>query len=176
MPDAITVPTGREGNLRDALNASGWLPHEEVVAAGHLRQNKVPSIVSMVTGWVLVQLWWPRRFKGLPRHFALALTADRAVAFKCTGGSGEDSASVYQVRIRPGEEASFPRASVSISDLPKGDQSKGGTMTIDGQSFPVARPNLNGDPSTDELIRVLAGLPAPEPSAPVGPGGSPLIT
>ena len=29
-------------------------------------------------------------------------------------------------------------------------------MTVGGESFPVARPNLNGDPNTHELFAVLA--------------------
>jgi len=37
-------------------------------------------------------------------------------------------------------------------------------MTVDGETFPVARPNLNGDPNTDELIRALAGLQPPAPA------------
>ena len=175
MFDAISVHTRAEGAIKDALNQAGWIPNEEVIAAGQLRQAKAPSILAMVTGWVLVELWRPRRFKGLPRHFILALTADRVVAFKCTGGSGESSSSTYTVRIQPGEAASFPRRSVSLTDLPKGDQSKGATMTVDGASFPVARPNLNGDPNTDELIRRLAGLPEPEPEPPAPEAGKGLL-
>lgn len=36
-------------------------------------------------------------------------------------------------------------------------------MEIEGERFPVARPNLNGDPSTDELLAVLAGQPRVAP-------------
>jgi hypothetical protein len=87
----------------------------------------------------------------------LALTADRAIAFKAVGGSPQSgSVRDYTIRIKSGEEASFARSEVSLSDLPEGPESKGGIMSIRGQSFPVGRPNLNGDPNTDELIALLA--------------------
>lgn len=154
VPSPLSIPTRVDGALKNALNESGWLG-EEVVAAGQLRQGKAPSTLAMVTGMALIELWRPRRTKLLPRHFVLALTRDRMVVFKATGGKGNGSP-VYGVRIQPGEEASFPLEQVSITDLPKGDQSKGGTMHLNGEAFPVCRPNLNGDPNTDELIGVLA--------------------
>jgi hypothetical protein len=114
-------------------------------------------MASMVSGAALWEVLRPRRSKLLPRHFVMALTADRAVAFKAVGGSPESgSAGDYTIRIKSGEEASFARSEVRLSDLSEGAESKGGTMTIRGESFPVGRPNLNGDPSTDELIAVLA--------------------
>jgi hypothetical protein len=64
--------------------------------------------------------------------------------------------------IREGIEARFPRALVSMSDLgEKGIRTNGGTMTIDGESFPVARPLLGGEPNTDELIALLSGRAQP---------------
>jgi hypothetical protein len=30
-------------------------------------------------------------------------------------------------------------------------------LAVSGQTFPVSRPNLNGDPDTDALIALLAG-------------------
>jgi len=122
-------------------------------------------LAAMITGVALVEVLRPRRSKLLPRHFVLAVTENEVVAFKATGGSGEDSSSIYEVSIREGIQARFPRASVSISDIPEGEKSKGGIMTIDGESFPVARPNLNGDPNTDELIAVLAPSPLDPQSA-----------
>ena len=158
----ITILTEQD-SIKDALNRTGWIGGE-VLAAGQLRQGKAPSMMAMVTGTALVEVLRPRRSKKLPRHFVLALTADRAYAFKAAGGSGEDSSSMYKLSVREAIVAEFPRDAVSLSDLPEGRASKGGTMAIDGERFPVSRPNLNGDPNTDELIEVLAGgsVVAPE--------------
>src|SRR5687768_14814711 len=153
---ALSLHTATDGIIKLAIDDAGWL-EEEVVAAGQLRQGKAPSMAAMITGVALIEVLRPRRSKLLPRHFVLAVTATEVVAFKATGGSGEDSSSIYKVRIREGIEARFPRDAVSLSDIPEGEKSKGGIMTINGESFPVARPNLNGDPNTDELIAVLAG-------------------
>ena len=153
----ISVDSGAQGAIRDALNQAGWLD-EEVVAAGQLRQGKAPTMLAMIVGWALWELIRPRRSKLLPRQFVMALTPTRAVAFKAVGGSGESSSSAYIVRIFDGEDASFPRSSVTMDDVPEGAKSKGGMMAIDGERFPVARPNLSGDPNTDELIAALAGL------------------
>lgn len=155
---ALSLHTATDGIIKLAIEDAGWL-EEEVVAAGQLRQGKAPSMAAMITGVALIEVLRPRRSKLLPRHFVLAVTATEVVAFKATGGSGEDSSSIYKVRIREGIEARFPRDAVSLSDLPEGEKSKGGIMTINGESFPVARPNLNGDPNTDELIAVLSGQP-----------------
>jgi hypothetical protein len=155
---ALSLHTATDGIIKLAIDDAGWL-EEEVVAAGQLRQGKAPSMAAMITGVALIEVLRPRRSKLLPRHFVLAVTATEVVAFKASGGSGEDSSSVYKVRIREGIEARFPRDAVSLSDIPEGEKSKGGIMTINGESFPVARPNLNGDPNTDELMAVLAGQP-----------------
>ena len=155
----MKLHTAPEGIIKLALNDAGWVDGD-VLAAGQLRQGKAPSMAAMITGVALVEVLRPRRSKLLPRHFVMAVTENEVVAFKATGGSGEDSSSVYEVNIREGIQARFPRASVSISDIPEGEKSKGGIMTIEGESFPVARPNLNGDPNTDELIALLAREPA----------------
>jgi hypothetical protein len=152
----LTVQSAEAGALTYALNESGWIDGT-VVAAGQLRQGKAPSMAAMVSGAALWEVLRPRRTKLLPRHFVMALTADRAIAFKAVGGTPDGgSAGDYTIRIKAGEEASFPRADVSISDLPEGPASKGGIMSIGGQSFPVGRPNMTGDPNTDELIALLA--------------------
>jgi hypothetical protein len=151
----MRLATATDGILKLALNDSGWVDGE-VVAAGQLRQGKAPSMLSLVIGYGLWEILRPRRSKLLPRHFVMAVTDHEVFAFKATGGSGEETASVYEVSIREGVAARYPRDAVSISDIPEGEKSKGGIMTIDGESFPVARPNLNGDPNTDELIAVLA--------------------
>ena len=170
----ISVVTRQPDALKQALNESGWLS-EEVVAAGQLRQGKAPTMLGMISGAALIEVLRPRRSKLLPRHFVLAVTPSRVVAFKATGGSG-DSSSVYKVNIREAEAASFPRSSVTMTDVPEGERSKGGIMSIDGEQFPVARPNLNGDPSTDELIALLAGIDTSPREAGEAPSGGGLIT
>ena len=152
----MKLQTGIDGIIKLGLNDAGWI-EDEVIAAGQLRQGKAPTMVGMILGYALIEVLRPRRSKLLPRHFVMAVTANEVLAFKATGGSGEDTPSIYEVTIRESVEARFPRGSVTLSDLPDGERSKGGIMTIDGESFPVARPNLNGDPNTDELIAVLAG-------------------
>ena len=139
--------------MKTALETSGWLDGR-VVAAGQLHQGKQPSTASMVLGGGLIEIF-RRRTKLLPRHFVMAVTEDRVVAFKCSGTSPEDS-SEYTLHIKPGEEASFPRSSVRISDLPDGPASKGGTMTIDGESFPFFRGSMSRDACTDELLEILS--------------------
>ena len=112
-------------------------------------------MAAMMLGYGLIEVLRPKRSKLLPRHFVLAVTASEVIAFKASGGSGE-SDTTYYLNVKEGVEARFPREAVSIADLPEGAKSKGGIMTINGESFPVARPNLSGDPNTDELIALLA--------------------
>ncbi|HEX8206421.1 MAG TPA: hypothetical protein VF587_10215 [Solirubrobacteraceae bacterium] len=139
------------------LNSEGPL-EEEVIAAGHLRQGKSPSMVAMVLGYGLFEILRPRRSKKLPRHFVLALTPSEIVAFKASaGGGGAESSTEYHVNMSEEVAARYPRAGVTLTDLgEKGEKSQGGILTIDGESFPVARPNMNGDPNTDELFAVLS--------------------
>ena len=108
----------------------------------------------------------PRRSKSLPRHFVLAATADRVFVFKAFGGA--DDVGPYILRIRPGERGSWPRTSVRLLDLPDGALSEGATLELAGtERLPVCRPNVGGDPSTDELIDLLSGgaRPSREQSA-----------
>jgi hypothetical protein len=146
------------GGQKQVLQESGWFD-EQVVAAGQLRQGKAPSMTAMLTGAALIEVLRPRRSKLLPRHFVLVATPKRIVALKASGGSPEGGD--YEINIEEGEEASFPRGRVKLTDLPEGDQSKGGILEIetdDGlERIPVARPNLNGDANTDELIGLLSG-------------------
>jgi hypothetical protein len=154
----ISVASGSHGTIKQALNAGGWLDGE-VIAAGQLRQGEPPSLLAMASGLALIELARPKRSRALPRQFVLAATADRVFAFKSVGGSrGEADVASYTVRIKPGPWASWPRSSVRLVDLPDGAQSAGGTLELAGtERFPVSRPNLNGDPSTDELIDLLSG-------------------
>jgi hypothetical protein len=96
-----------------------------------------------------------RRSKLLPRQFVLAATGERLVAFKALGVGDEDG-SWYEARIRPGEEASFPRAGVSLTDLPDGLASESGTLVVGTERIPVLRQAATGDPSTDEPVELLA--------------------
>ena len=156
--EGISVVPGSLGAIKQALNASGWLD-EEVIAAGELRQGTPLTMLGMVTGAAAVQLLRPRRSKSLPRHFVLAATADRIVAFKASGGGGDsDGGGPYFVKISPGERGSWPRASVRMVDLPDGGRSKGGTLELAGtERLPVARSGFDRDPDTDELIDLLGG-------------------
>jgi hypothetical protein len=155
--DKISIAPGSPGAIKQALNATGWLG-EEVIAAGQLRQGTPLTILGMLTGTAAIQLARPRRSKSLPRHFVLAATADRTVAFRAWDGGSGDGEGPYLVRVEPGERGSWPRASVRLVDLPDGARSKGGTLELAGSArFQVARPNLKGDPDTDELIDLLAG-------------------
>jgi hypothetical protein len=150
----IRIATGTDGVIKLALNDSG-LVDGHVIAAGQLRQGKAPSTAAMVTGIAVWEVIRPRRSKLLPRHFVLALTETEAFAFKATGGSGESNSSIYTLNIRETVTNRYPRSAISLA-VEEGEKSKGGTMTINGESFPVARPNLGGDPNTDELIALLA--------------------
>ena len=159
----LAVGTGAPGALKYALNSSGWLD-DEVVAAGQLRQGRAPTMASMLTGTALVELARPRRSKALPRHFVLAVTADRVVAFKALAGASDETGP-YVVKIHRGEQGSWPRGTVRLLDLPEGARSKGATLQIAGaDGVPVSRPNLDGDPDTDELLELLGQL------APARPG------
>lgn len=157
MFEGVKVKTSTPGAFKDAINEAGWL-EDEVVAAGHLRHGKAARMsVGRPSGWEQVQLLFPRRSKKLPRHFVLAVTANEVVAFRATEVGQDSNATIYtKLKIREGVYARYPRRSVSLSDLPEGPRSRGGTITIEGDSFPVMRPNPYGDPSTDELLAVLA--------------------
>jgi hypothetical protein len=156
--DSGSILTSAPEAITRALNERGWLD-QEVLAAGELRQGKEPSLFGMVTGLALVELYGPRRSKVLPRHFVLAVTADRVVAFTARGGAdGEDGDGTYRLWIRPGVRASWPLESVRLVDFSEGSGSSGGSLVLDGiERIPVYRPNPDADPSTDELLGVLAG-------------------
>ena len=147
----VKIRTGVPGTFKGAINDAGWL-QEDVIAAGHLRQGRAGFFGGFQ--WLL-----PSRSKKLPRHFVLALTANEVVAFRATEVGGPEGSAYVQLKIREGVRARYPLESVSLTDLPDGAASAGGTLTIDGDSFSVMRPNQYGDPNTDELIAVMAGLP-----------------
>lgn len=148
----VKIKTGVPGTFKGAINEAGWLD-DPVIAAGHLRQGKANFLGGF--RWLL-----PAPSKKLPRHFMLALTADEVVVFGVTE-VGESGGSAYtRLKIREGVRFRYPRESVSLTDLPEGAASQGGTITIEGESIPVMRPNRYGDPNTDELLSEMAGVPA----------------
>jgi hypothetical protein len=140
------------GEFKRRLNESGWLA-DEVIAAGELRQGKAQSPLALITGLALIELLRPRRSKRLPRTFALAVTADRVVAFAMSAWSEGDGVTDHVVTIKRGDRGSWPRESARLIDLPKGRESKGGTLELAGVGrIPVT---WDGDPSTGELIDLL---------------------
>jgi hypothetical protein len=85
----------------------------------------------------------------------LVATPTEIVAYKASGGSPENGP--YEIRIHEDEAGRWPRSDVRMTDLGEGAGSRGGTLVVGGESIPVARPNLDGDPSTDELFALLSG-------------------
>jgi hypothetical protein len=153
MPERLYIPeTDTPGAIKNALNERGWVDGH-VIAAGDLRQGKEPSLVSMLTGTALVEVLRPRRSKSLPRHFVLALTCDRIVAFKALG-TGDDEAGVYELWVRPDEFTSWPREAVRLLDVKRGRTSSAATLELNGvERTPVLAPN--DDPSSSELLELL---------------------
>ena len=153
LSDRLYIPeTDSPGAIKKAMNESGWVDGQ-VIAAGDLRQGKEPSLVSMMTGTAIVEVIRPRRSKSLPRHFVLALTGERIVAFK-TLGTGDDEAGVYELWIRPDEFASWPREAVRLLDIKRGRMSTAATLELNGlERMPVLA--ANDDPSSVELLELL---------------------
>jgi hypothetical protein len=154
MGETLKVETANAGAVKEAIQEAGWLDGEPVIAAGQLRQGKAPSMLAMLTGSAVVEVVRPRRSKALPRHFVLAVTDERVVAFRASGGKSDNGP--YVLRIREGIEGSWERAGVKLTQLEEGEKSRGGVLLIGGESIPVARPNLTGEPNTDELLATLA--------------------
>lgn len=150
------VLTESPGAIQQMLIETGRVP-DPVIAAGQLRQGKAPTMGQMITGVALIEVLRPRRFKKLPRHFVMAVTEDEIYVFKCVGGTdGDDAGDPYWARVSDKLYTKLSRADVKITELPKGEKSDGGVMHVGGESFPISRPNLSGDPNTDELIALLA--------------------
>jgi hypothetical protein len=149
MSDRLYVPeTDTPGAIKRALNDSGWL-EQEVIAAGEVRQGKEPTVMGMLTGAALVEALRPRRSKAIPKHFVLAVTRDRVVAFGVTS-TGDDFGDVYELWVRPEVAGSWPRSSVRLLDV----AATAGTLELDGsERLPVYRGDR--DPSTEELFALL---------------------
>jgi hypothetical protein len=158
----LRVECGVAGAFKRRLNESGWLA-DEVIEAGMLQQGTPPSLLALTTGLGLFQMARSRRSQSLPREFALAVTADRVVAFALSPWKeGERTTdSVAAVRIKPGQVGSWPRDSVRLTDLHKRAGTKGGTLEVAGEEpFPIT---CDGDPSTGELIELLISNTPPPP-------------
>ncbi|HXV57545.1 MAG TPA: hypothetical protein VD704_06730 [Gaiellaceae bacterium] len=153
MGDSGSILPSRPGGITSALDERGWVDGK-VVAAGDLRQGKRPSLPALVTGAALLEVLRPRRSRRLPRHFVLAVTAERVVAFKAVGGTdGEYADGPYRLWIRPGARGSWPRSAVRL--VVENRSSGAATLVLDVERIPVYRPNPDADPSTDELVRLL---------------------
>src|SRR5215218_2879225 len=135
--DTIRVEFRVPGAFERGLNESGWLA-DEVIAAGVLRQGKAPSLAALVTGAALVEVLRPRPSKSLPREFALAVTADRIVAFAMSPWKEGDGETVRVVKIKHDERRSWARGLVRMIDASKGRVSNGATLDLAGEEqFPV---------------------------------------
>jgi hypothetical protein len=153
-PDQLRVRLIEPEGFKRRLNQSGWF-EEEVVAAGMLTQGRAQSLLSLVTGWALVEMVRGRRCKGLSRDFCLAVTADRVVALEVSAWSEGVEGTEVIVKVKRGERGSWSRRSVRIdlddSNLKSGV--KGGTLNLAGvEQFSV---NWDG-PSVGGLIELLA--------------------
>ena len=140
--------------FKRGLNESGWLA-DEVVAAGLVTQGKTQSLFRLITGLALLEVLRPRRSKSLPREFALAVTGDRVIAFATRLWKEGDGETVRVVKIKHEQRGSWPRRSVRVIDASRGRVSNGGTLDLSGEErFPFT---WGGDPSSDELVALLAG-------------------
>jgi hypothetical protein len=156
MSDRLFIPeTDSPGAIKRALNESGWVDGA-VLAAGDLLQGKSASLVWMlpVVGEFAALRSHLAKSKSLPRHFVLAVTRDRVVAFE-TLSSGDDlDSSLYELWVRPEELGSWPREAVRLVPA-LGTEPTAGTLQLDGlERAPVYW--SSNDPSTRELVELLA--------------------
>ena len=157
-PEQLRVPLDEADSFKNRLNRSGWF-EEEIVAGGLLTQGKAQSLLSLATGWALVELAKRRRSKSLPREFCLAVTPTRVVALALNpwseGGGGEVTTDLV-VKVKPGEIASWSRSSLRIdrdNRTLKGGM-RGGTLDLAGlEQFPVT---WGTGSQTEELVALLA--------------------
>jgi hypothetical protein len=153
-PNLLRVPLIEQDAFKRRLNASGWFD-EEVVAAGLLTQGEAQSLISLLTGWGLIQMVRPRRNKSLPREFCVAVTAGRVVLLVMSAWSegGEGTDVVHKVKRE--ECGSWSRGSVRIHPDGRKLRSglKGGTVEIAGlEPFPVNWANWG----SEEVVESLA--------------------
>jgi hypothetical protein len=153
----LRVPLAISGAFKERMNASGWFD-EEIVAAGIVNQGKAQSLVSMFTGWALVELARARRSKALPREFCLAVTEDKVIALAMSAWSegSDDGGSDVVVKVKREQAGSWSRGSVRIE--PDGRRLKtgqhGGMIDLAGlEQFPV---NWATDSDAGEVVELLA--------------------
>lgn len=157
-PDQLRVPLSEPGAFKSRLNQTGWFD-EEIVAGGLLTQGKAQSLLSMVTGWALVEMARGRRCKSLPREFCVAVTPSRVVALAMSpwseGGGGEVTTDVV-VKVKHEEVGSRSRGSlrVDLDGRRLKSRMKGGTLDLAGlEQLPVS---WGSGSDTEEVIELLA--------------------
>jgi hypothetical protein len=157
-PEQLRVPLAEPGSFKNRLNQSGWFD-EEIVAGGLLTQGKAQSLLSMATGWALVEMAKGRRCKSLPREFCVAVTPTRVIALALnpwSEGGGGDVATDVVVRVKREEIGSWSRGSLRIDRDTRKLKSgmRGGTLDLAGvQQVPV---NWGTDSQSEEFVELLA--------------------
>jgi hypothetical protein len=155
-PGLLRVPINQPGALKRRLNASGCFD-EEIVAAGLLTQGKTQSLLSLVTGWALVELARGRRCKSLPRELCVAMTADRVMVLAMSAWAEGDALDIDTIiKVKREERGSWSRGAVRIELEPPRkvwNGMAGGTLDLDGQRFPV---NWAPGSTSIELVELLA--------------------
>ncbi len=157
-PDQLRVPLDELDSFKRRLNQSGWFD-EEVVAGGLLTQGKAQSLLSMATGWALVEMARARRSKSLPREFCVAVTPTRVVALALnpwSEGDGGEGATNVVVKVKPEKIGEWSRGSLRIDPDTrkfKGGM-RGGTLDLAGlERVPV---NWGTGSQTEEVVELLA--------------------
>jgi hypothetical protein len=154
----LRVPLAEPDGFKRRLNASGWFD-EEIVAAGLITQGKAQSLVSLMTGWALVELAKGRRCKSLPREFCVVVTPSRVIALAMSpwseGGGGETDTNVI-VKVKREEVGSWTRGSlrIDLDNRKLKSRIRGGTLELAGlERFPV---NWGADTEVAEAVELLA--------------------
>lgn len=157
-PNLLRVPLAEPHGFKRRLNASGWFD-EEVVAAGLITQGKAQSLVSLMTGWALVELAKGRRCKSLPREFCVVVTPSRVIALGMSpwseGGDGDTDTNVV-VRVKREEVGSWTRGSlrIGLGNRKLKSRISGGTLELAGaERFPV---NWGAGTEVEEAVELLA--------------------
>ena len=119
---------------KETINSLEWLG-EEVIGTAALKQKLFG------------------RSRLLPREFVLAATESRVVAYRAKGK--KEGILLYRIRILPGEQGSWPRASVKVFDLDEGRESERASIKVAGERVAVKR-LYDLDIATDEFFDLLA--------------------
>ena len=157
-PNLLRVPFSEPGAFKSRLNQSGWFD-EEVVAGGLLNQGRAQSLLSMFTGWALVEMARARRCKSLPREFCVAVTESKVIALQMSAwseGDGGEGSSDTVVKVKREQVGSWSRGWVRIE--PDGQRlrggQRGGMLDLAGlEQFPV---NWGTSSDAEEVVELLA--------------------